>query len=216
MSAEYFDGSDNGYMVRKSVGVLSLALAVAFAGASCGENRRYAPIAEFHHYETPAEMVKASEVIVMGRVTDVAPGRIVGATTNPDDPEAVLRLQNVTLQVDAVLKGTIPSNQIMLEEEPFDVEGFSRYSASAEGDQGFYFLEYVEDLPPPFFRVVNSQGRFLVRDGKVVTSDTEEAGWRRVLSRISPDELRELIVSEVSGQPRGQRRHRVSTGEATG
>ena len=189
--------------MSKSVSVLSLALAVAFAGVSCSENRRTAHIEEFYYYETPAEMVKASEVIVIGHVTDVASGRIVGPTTDPDDPEAVLRLQNVTLQVDEVVKGTIPSNQIKLEEEPFDVVGFSRYSASAEGDQGFYFLEDVEDLPPPFFRVVNSQGRFLVRDGKVVTSDSEEAGWRRVLSRMSPDELRELIVSIVSEQPRG-------------
>ena len=191
--------------MSRSAGTLSLALAIAFAGFSCGGKRENAsgnrPLAahaqEAYYFATPEEIVKASDLIVIGWVTNIEPGRIIGPTSDPDDPEAVLRLQNVTLQVDEVLKGTTPSNPIMLEEEPFDVEG---YGPSVEGDLGFYFLVDVEDLPPPFFRVVNySQSRFLVRDGKVVTSETEEVGgWVQALSRRSPAELREFILREVS------------------
>ena len=107
--------------------------------------------------------------MVEGSVQTVEPGRILG------DGEAAIQFAQVTLSISRVLFGRLDTNTVLVEE--FGLEG---HHPSRVADHGVYFLHQKMDAPR-FYRLVNSQGRFL-DDGRggLVALD-HRAAWAKAI-----------------------------------
>jgi hypothetical protein len=104
---------------------------------------------EVFSFESLPQMVATSDLVIEGTVQEVEPGRVVG------EGGAAIRFAHVTLSVDRVLFGRMEAASVALEEY-----GLERGHPSRVGDHGVYFLHPKTDSPA-FYRLVNSQGRFL-------------------------------------------------------
>ncbi len=174
--------------------VLTLLLAACTGEAPTAATRQGSSSEEavggvqIYWFESLEEMVETSQLIVAGKVVEVKAGRTVGPA---DDPEGAIQFQEGTLQVDEVLKGSLPSNSLILEEEPDGIEG---EGGSKAGDMGVYFLVAKQDRPSVFVPI-NSQGKLLIRDGQIVASDPD-ASWVEEVNNWTPEELVLFILTE--------------------
>jgi hypothetical protein len=164
-------------------------LAVVAVGCSREESPRYAGVDEVQTFQSLAGMVAGADAIVQGTVVAIEPGRTVGEESgNP------VQFQQVTIQVEEVLAGSLPEREILLE------EGFGIPPVNSEmGDTGFYFIHLKLDSPKttPYYRLVNTQGRFLEADGKVLGSN-DESSWVDSLEELSPQEFESLLVTTTA------------------
>ena len=154
--------------------------------------------ASIYDFTSLAEMVAASDVIVVGTVVATEPGRLVG---DPASGGVISRL--VTIDVDEVIGGDANGGDanggdangseatIVIEEEatlpdgtPLIVNGVS---PSAVGDHGIWFLDRIEDAELPVFLVINSQGRFLT-PAQDPTGDLIGGDQRNALVRSLQDQ----------------------------
>ena len=178
--------------------VAALAIAIG-VGLSIGSDEATAPPASsmpepvaveatsIYQFATLAEMVAASDAIVVGRVVATEPGRLVG---DPANGGVISRI--VTIAVDEVLAGE-PATTVIVEEEgtlpdgtPIVVNGVP---GSTSGDRGIWFLDRLDDAEVPAFLVINSQGRYLTASADPSTG-TLEGG-----------DQRDALVQELQGQP---------------
>ncbi|HEX4981902.1 MAG TPA: hypothetical protein VFV63_09395 [Ilumatobacteraceae bacterium] len=120
------------------------------------------------------EMAAASDLVVEADVVAVERGRLVG---EPDQGGVISRI--VTLAIDDVIGGetTAPST-VIVEEEGWLPDGtpiiVDDVEPSSVGDHGVWFLDALEapdGADMPAYLVINSQGRLLDRDGRVVGGD---------------------------------------------
>lgn len=140
-----------------------------------------------YQFGTLAEMVDASDAVIVGTVTAVERGRLVG------DPEAGgVVSRSVTIAVDDVLAGDAGSTALMEEEgwlpdgTPLVVNGVA---PSEAGDHGVYFLDAVDDAERPFFVVINSQGRFVAAADGTLTGGDQRDALVQELQQLTLDEL---------------------------
>jgi hypothetical protein len=137
-------------------------------------------------YATLDDLAAAADLVVTGEVEGIDRGRTFG---QPGGAAIVSRL--VTLRVDDVLTGTMPSeaSNVLVEEEgwlddgrPVAVDG----AAPTEvGDRGIWFLVDVHDPEMPVYTVVNAEGRYLFGDG----SDGDDGGGASLVGADGDDPL---------------------------
>lgn len=131
-------------------------------------------------FGTVAEVVAASDVIVVGRVGEVSTGRTL---TDPTDAEAGIVTQLASVEVESVLVGDT-GRSLVLEQEvglldgtPIVVNGLP---ALVEGDEGVFFLVSGDTDDFPFTALVNEQG-WVARSGgdvlAVVDGDDLWSDW---------------------------------------
>jgi hypothetical protein len=113
-------------------------------------------------YTTLADLVAASDLVVVATVTELADGRTL---TDPADPDAGIRTRLVTVEVSQVLAGTAPA-PLVIEEEAALLDGtpivVNGVEPSRRGDRGVYFLVAGGTADAPYHALVNEQGRYLV------------------------------------------------------
>ena len=105
-------------------------------------------------------LAAAADLVVVGGVDRVGPGRVV---TAPDDPETGIRTQLADVSVDEVLAGS-EVDAVVLEEEaelldgtPIAVDGAPPVET---GEEGVWFLIRSPDPELPYVAVVGPQGRY--------------------------------------------------------
>ena len=169
--------------------VLSVAVAVFALLVSCaGSDDETPPAArlEVHDFTGLSEMIAASDAVIEGTVLEVEPGRVVGT----EDP---IQFQQVTLRVDALLSGNVPTETVLLEESggsTADAPGISK-----EGDHGIFFLT-LKRGEGPYYALVNSEGRFIAQDGGLVASNDLDP-WVQEIESLTLEELKEEIVNSA-------------------
>jgi hypothetical protein len=142
-------------------------------------------------------MVASSDLVIEGTVQRVEPGRVVG------EGHGVIQFGQVTVSVNRVLFGKIEPSRVVLEEY-----GLEYGRLSHVGDHGLYFLTQKNDgHGPQFFRIVNSQGRYL-DDGKGgLVAPNDEADWVKAIEGESLSQLQRDVdaasraVAEGSVEP---------------
>lgn len=134
----------------------------------------------FYFSDLP-QMVPTSDLVIEGTVQTVEPGRVLG------EGDAAIQFAQVILSVDRVLVGNIDAASVMV-----DDLGLGGDHASGVGDHGVYFLHQKADAPE-FYRLVNTQGRFLDDgQGRLVALD-DEAAWVKVIEGQSLSQLENAI-----------------------
>ena len=157
---------------------------------------------ELYDFTSLEEMVATSDAVIEGTVLSAEPGRVVGSDSDP------VQFVQLNLKVDELLFGKLPvlgkDQTIMLEESAGSVEGSGDLQGvygSAAGDHGIYFLGWKDETP--FYYLINSEGRFLVQDGKVVALNKLDE-WALDLERLSPDALKSRILEAADAARAGE------------
>ncbi len=111
------------------------------------------------------ELVKASDLVVRGRVEATSRGRAVGN----DDNAVVSRI--VTVRVEEVLAGSVATPSVLVEEEGWLVDGrpleVNGLAPSQEGMEAIWFLDALPTGDLPGFLVINHQGRYALDGNRV-------------------------------------------------
>jgi len=149
------------------------------------------------------DMSAASDLVVEADVVAVERGRLVG---EPDEGGVISRI--VTLAIADVIGGdaTAPST-VIVEEEGWLPDGtpiiVDDVEPSAVGDHGVWFLDAL-DVPGaldsadiPAYLVINSQGRLLERDGRVVGGDQTDPLVLALQERSFDELIRTLEAAAV-------------------
>lgn len=109
-----------------------------------------------------AELVGASDLVVLAEVAGIADGRTI---TDPSDPTAGIRTRLVTVEVVSAVVGS-PPPVLVIEEEAELLDGtpivVNGVEPSGRADRGVYFLVAGADPGAPYHALVNEQGRYLI------------------------------------------------------
>ena len=146
----------------------------------------------------------ASDLVVEADVIAVERGRLVG---EPDAGGVISRI--VTLDVADVISGdpAAGGSTVIVEEEGWLPDGtpliVDDVEPSAVGDHGVWFLDALDDADSadlPAYLVINSQGRLLERDDRVVGGDQTDP-LVLAIQRGSFDELIRALEGTASDAP---------------
>jgi hypothetical protein len=143
---------------------------------------------------TLEELATQADAIVRGTVTRTARGRVFG------DPESDTAIESrlVTLEVDRVLRGDAPTDDLLIEEEGWTQDGaplvVDGAAPTQTGDEGIWFLTKVEGPEGPAYVTVSAQGRYLV-DGGGLEGATGDDPLIAELSALSVEGLAERIAA---------------------
>jgi hypothetical protein len=147
------------------------------------------------YFSSLPQMVATSDLVVEGTVESVEPGRVVG------EGDAAIQFGQVTLSVNRVLFGKTEFSSVVLEEF-----GLEYGHPSQVGDHGLYFLTQKNDgQGPEFFRIVNSQGRYLDDGRSKLIAIDDEFVWVKLIEGMSLSELE----TEVEAAARAVRQGKV-------
>jgi hypothetical protein len=124
-------------------------------------------------FQSLSQMVATSDLVLTGTVQKVEPGRVVG------EGDGAIEFGQVTLSIDRVLFGRTDATTVVLEEY-----GLEFGHDSQVGDHGVYFLHQKTDAPQ-FYRIVNTQGRFLDDGSGGLAAPDDEADWVKAIERES-------------------------------
>lgn len=152
---------------RKLFWSLTLALAVLgfAAGSLVGdvpEVRRSEAVWQ-EVFQTPSEMIRSVDSIVLARMIEARAGRVAGSA------EDALQFEVVELEALRGFKGAADGDRVLVERARLDVDG----GAFEPGATYLLFLRQQED--GPYFHQVNHQGRFLVVKDRLWASAPEDA-----------------------------------------
>ena len=147
---------------------------------------------QLYYFASLPEMVATSDLVITGTVQTTEPGRVMG------EGDGAIQFVEVTVIVNRVLFGEIDSSTVVLEES-----GLEHGHPSQVDDLGVYFLHQKADAPQ-FFRLVNSQGRFLDdTNGKLVALD-DGVAWAKAIELLSLAELESLIEAAAGEVAKGK------------
>jgi hypothetical protein len=210
------------WIVVASVVVLTVVGAVAIVATRDSPSHSATPDAVAltssarHQFTDVAELVGASDLIVVGRVMADEDGRTFGNPGAEDsDAPSSIRSHVLTLQVDRVLAGAEPTsdpnapqtdvpktNMVVLVEEEYAlgdgtavrVDGMRR---GRVGDRGVWFLAASTDPDFPAYAIVNAQGRYLFARGEVRGGDRTDTLVRAV-ERLGPTQLQDAVTAAAT------------------
>jgi hypothetical protein len=158
-----------------------------------------------HRFGSLAELVRASDLVVSGRIVAAEAGRVFGGEVAGSSPAAI-RSHVLTVQVDSILAGAHAEgpddadagDAVLVEEEaeltdgtPIAVDGMR---AGRVGDDGIWFLVASRDPEFPGYAVVNSQGRYLRDAGGALHGGDTSDGLVQELAHGGPTELADAVA----------------------
>lgn len=118
-------------------------------------------------YQTPAEMARAVDAIVLARVAEVRPGRTAGTG------DEALPFQIVEIDVLRGLKGAKAGERVSLERA-----GNTQVLLDHDGgafERGATYLLFLKRQPEgPYYYQVNRQARYLVHEGRLWAADPDD------------------------------------------
>jgi hypothetical protein len=166
-------------------------------------------------YGTLPHLVAASGLIVEAEVVDSTPGRWFGEPSTGGGRGRILS-RLVTLRVTRVLAGPSPEGfEVLVEEEGWSEDGaplvVDGLGAAAVGDRGYWFLMAGGDADVGAYLVVNFQGRYLVRGGRLEGATPDPAAESRdygfdlvaQVEAMSPDELVAAVAASAVSSSSG-------------
>ena len=140
---------------------------------------------EVEQYEGLEQMAAASDVVVLGRVTEVSAGRVLGdpAEGFPNPEEGLAHYVNLRIEIDDVLAGSLPPDHMrslileMMTATPGEGDSMVK---SLPTEQGIYFLRNkgiearqlgqsgaAADAESTYYRLVIIDGLLRVTEGTV-------------------------------------------------
>lgn len=150
--------------------------------------------AEGPRFDRLEELGGASDIIVLGTVTGVVDGRVL---TDPVDPDAGIRTQLATVEVELELVGD-PDDPLVVEQEaelldrtPVRVNGVG---ALVAGDRGLLFLVRGTSDEFPYTAFVNEQAWVPVTDDRLEPIDADDLLWADFAGRPTDDVLASLVA----------------------
>lgn len=150
---------------------------------------------EIFSFDSLPQLLATSDLVVLATVDSIGVGRVEGdghlEGPPPEGESEVeasggLQLYDVDLNVERTLYGRDVPSTISIEEDGVLVSPWH------VGDRGVYFIE--RDPISDHWRVLSSQGRYLVTDGQVVASN-DHLAWAREVERLDLDGLIREIES---------------------
>lgn len=157
-------------------------LGALMAGDGAAEPAPLDVVAAGPSYTTLAEMMAASDLVLVGEVRGVGDGRTI---TDPTDPVVGIHTRLVDVEVLQLLAGDASGTVVVEEEEalldgtPIVVNGVA---PSRVGDRGVYFLVASDDPAAPYHALVGEQGRYLL-DGARLRPSGNDALSRSLAAR---------------------------------
>ena len=145
--------------------VTAVVLATAGARAPQGPAQQYR---EMYTFDGLAPMVAASDAVVLGTITTSSPGRTVGGDADLGE----LQFVEVTLQLETVLYGDLPTGSVTLEIDGSMVPLQDRWDVP--GKSVLLFLHEKTDHRG-YYRPTNSQGVFVVEGDRIAAGVVEDA-----------------------------------------
>ncbi len=151
---------------------------------------------ERYHFSSLQEMVRASELVIIGSVAAVETGPTLGG----GEAGPAFTLRALTVNVEAVLKGAADLKSVTVVEEGI-FEGGNEYSINHSlwakiGARALFFLVKLVAVPGQPYGLVNSQARFFLHNDRVVPNSHPD--------RLEPFEQRlaGAGVNELLGEAR--------------
>jgi hypothetical protein len=177
--------------------VVVVALCVV-AVVAVGRDRRPVDIAVL---DPPAaslgELLSRADLVVVGRIVQVAPGRVL---SDPGDPDRAVRTQLAQLEVDEVTRGS-GAARLVLEEVAALADGtpatVAGLEASRVGDAGLYLLVHGDDGR---VGLAGPQGRYLLvaDDPDRLRAPPGGDPLARRLADLGPRRLRRAVLGAAS------------------
>jgi hypothetical protein len=143
------------------------------------------------------ELLSRADLVVVGRVVQVAPGRVL---SDPGDPDRAVRTQFAQLEVDEVTRGS-GAARLVLEEVAALADGtpatVAGLEASRVGDAGLYLLVHGDDGR---VGLVGPQGRYLLvaDDPDRLRAPPGGDPLARRLADLGPRRLRRAVLGAAS------------------
>ncbi len=188
-----------------TLALISAAAVSAAALSGCGSAAPSEPFEvpeysvqawEKAHYSSLAQMSGGAELIVVGVVQSVTPGRTVG------EPGATIQFRELNVRVERVLKGAA-AQSVVVEEEGIHAGG-QHYSlnnsrAAKAGARAVFFLKRKAGEQNVLYRLTNSQSRFFLHGGKVFANTSSElTGFEAELQRLDEAALMATVGKTLS------------------
>lgn len=177
-------------MSRYRLVVIVVAAVVAVtAGAFVGLRRHTHAtrvVAQYEKYASPEHLFNAADVVVVGTVTNISPGRVIG------EGETALAFANVTVRVDERMKGSPDKGTTLTVVQVAPAERVAGDTAAeyaepagesvAVGEQLLLFLEPTGDRDRTF-SIVSDQGQYVVRGNQLIGLDRGDPVVNAITSR---------------------------------
>lgn len=163
-------------------------------------------VSDAPRYTSLDDLVAASDLVVEGEVVSSVEGRWFGAPAGDAGAGAGAGGQRilsrlVTIRIERVLTGEAPSTgTVLVEEEGWTADGaplvVDGLAAAAVGDRGVWFLVDGGDPEVGAYVLVNAQGRYLERAGRLEGAAGEDQLVAELSARSS-----DALASAVSAAP---------------
>jgi len=165
--------------------------------ADVGNRPGVVHVKEVYDFESLAQMVATTPVVVEGTVVAMEPGRKIGTGDGSTDDGAI-QMYQATLQVSAVLHGPAVPETIVVEESGLVLPLLK------SGDEGVFFV-YAKEADSAtgvvFYGAINSEGRFLVGSDGFVEGGNDADAWVQELESLTLEGLR-VAIEEAESQVR--------------
>ncbi len=149
-----------------------------------------AQVREVFQFESLAEMVATSTIVVEAEVESIRPGRVV-----PDGSPQGLQFDEVTLRVSRVFIGSQVETVVVEEDGALAAK-------SNPNDAGIYFLMEKRDRPG-VYRLASSAGRYRLDASGRLHGSNPESDLAVALEKLSLAELRAAVSDAVVIVQRG-------------
>lgn len=147
-------------------------------------------------FNTLNEMVRKSDLIVIGSIVDIGPGYTVG------EPPGQLRFPEAQLVIDQVLKGDPSLSKVSFYSDTIgstgnllETEGIRNNKI---GDRGIFYLSPSKSEPAGSYMLVSSQGSFIMGESGVLVPRNSEDPLSLTFANRKIDDLRSETVKEVT------------------
>jgi hypothetical protein len=181
-----------GNMLSPRRGLARVVVVVAMALVACSgtqSNRgtiEFDNFSELYHFDRLSDMVETTAqngAVIEGTVLSAEPGRF-------EEEDADFRYLAVTIRVESLLAGSLPSDRIVVEEVGWD-EGqrleIEFYPSSRPGQRAIFFIVESEGVPPygpeqlPVYVLLSySQGRYLIEGSRLEGAHVQDGLVQRI------------------------------------
>lgn len=143
------------------------------------------------HYDSLADMTKASDAVVLGRITLIQPSRSWIADPELGD-DGIAFYAKATIHVDDVVAGHVQASgpgAVSLEIFLTNWKAFSQFAASVPPERALFFLRRKPDTSLPYYMLVTVEQGYVRDFGYALPPVGSEDPWLSKLSEMRFDDV---------------------------